>query len=231
MEKSLLIGGGNTAEIYAQDHNTVVKLFYSHCSREIVLKEVKINQELAKHPWAIPKYGSMLGELHAAMHQISITGLGSLKSTLNWNIEQRKLLTGDKKAQVLAYLQHLPDGKALCHGDFHPDNVLLSQKGPVIIDWITATTGHPYVDVARTSLLILHAEPPDDIPFKELLRAAGKLFYRSYLQTYIRLTNAPREEIAAWMVPLAAARLIEGVPAEEKQRLLHLIDRLLITKN
>lgn len=45
--------------------------------------------------------------------------------------------------------------------DFHPDNVLLAARGPVIIDWPDATRGQPLADVARTSLLLrLGGLPP-----------------------------------------------------------------------
>jgi aminoglycoside phosphotransferase (APT) family kinase protein len=37
---------------------------------------------------------------------------------------------------------------ALLHCDLHPDNVLLSARGPVVIDWPNATAGDPAFDVA-----------------------------------------------------------------------------------
>src|SRR5919201_1159627 len=36
----------------------------------------------------------------------------------------------------------------LLHCDLHPDNVLLSARGPVVIDWPNATAGDPAFDVA-----------------------------------------------------------------------------------
>jgi aminoglycoside phosphotransferase (APT) family kinase protein len=58
-------------------------------------------------------------------------------------------------ARLLADLHHrlhaIPfDGERLLHLDFHPDNVLLSRRGPVVIDWANARAGEPALDVAMT---------------------------------------------------------------------------------
>ena len=47
-------------------------------------------------------------------------------------------------------LAGLPDGDQLCHGDFRPDNLVLTASGPVVLDWMTATRGVPVADVVRT---------------------------------------------------------------------------------
>ena len=58
-------------------------------------------------------------------------------------------------ARALAELHHrlhsipFEDGRLL-HLDFHPDNVLLSARGPVVIDWANARSGEPALDVAMT---------------------------------------------------------------------------------
>jgi aminoglycoside phosphotransferase (APT) family kinase protein len=38
----------------------------------------------------------------------------------------------------------------LLHMDFHPGNVILSPRGPVVIDWAIARAGEPVLDVAMT---------------------------------------------------------------------------------
>jgi Ser/Thr protein kinase RdoA (MazF antagonist) len=58
-------------------------------------------------------------------------------------------------ARALAELHHRLhrirfEGEQLLHMDFHPDNVLLSADGPVVIDWSNARAGSPALDVAMT---------------------------------------------------------------------------------
>jgi aminoglycoside phosphotransferase (APT) family kinase protein len=62
---------------------------------------------------------------------------------------------------VLEGLERLPQGAALCHFDFHPDQVLMTQRGPVVIDWMTAFRGHPLADVARSCVLLSFGQAPN----------------------------------------------------------------------
>ena len=46
-------------------------------------------------------------------------------------------------AELHARLHEIPfEGERLIHLDFHPDNVLLSASGPVVIDWANARAGN-----------------------------------------------------------------------------------------
>ena len=46
------------------------------------------------------------------------------------------------------------DGASLIHFDLHPDNVLVTRHGPVVIDWTNARSGGAYADVAMTWLIL-----------------------------------------------------------------------------
>jgi aminoglycoside phosphotransferase (APT) family kinase protein len=53
----------------------------------------------------------------------------------------------------------------LLHGDLHPDNIILSARGPVLIDWTNATFGPSAQDVAQTWLVLAcfgHPDPVND---------------------------------------------------------------------
>src|SRR3546814_7594415 len=69
------------------------------------------------------------------------------------------LVTGVQTC-ALPILDALPDGDRLCHGDYHPGNVIETAGGPVVIDWPAVTRGHPDADYARTLLLLRLGEPP-----------------------------------------------------------------------
>ena len=58
-------------------------------------------------------------------------------------------------ATLHARLHEIPfEGERLLHLDLHPENVLLSPAGPVVIDWTTARAGDPAVDVAMTWVIL-----------------------------------------------------------------------------
>lgn len=58
-------------------------------------------------------------------------------------------------AELHERLHRIPfDGAALVHFDLHPDNVLMSASGPVVIDWTNAHGADPASDVAMTWLIL-----------------------------------------------------------------------------
>ncbi len=64
-------------------------------------------------------------------------------------------------------------GDRLIHLDLHPENVILSADGPVVIDWTNACRGSPALDVAMTYLLCtVHGGEPG----RELARAFVTFF-------------------------------------------------------
>jgi len=54
-------------------------------------------------------------------------------------------------AELHARVHGIPyEGERLLHLDLHPANVLLSSRGPVVIDWTNAQAGDPGLDLALT---------------------------------------------------------------------------------
>lgn len=45
-------------------------------------------------------------------------------------------------------------GERVVHLDLHPANVLLSPRGPVVVDWASGRVGHPDLDVGLTSVVL-----------------------------------------------------------------------------
>jgi aminoglycoside phosphotransferase (APT) family kinase protein len=58
------------------------------------------------------------------------------------------------RADLLRRLEGTPAGGALYHGDLHPGNVILAERGSVVIDWVNALRVHPAADVARSWVLM-----------------------------------------------------------------------------
>jgi uncharacterized protein (TIGR02172 family) len=162
----------------------------------------------------------LLAQLQAEIHACSGEGLPSQKERLRRKIERAEGLENPLKQQLLAALDRLPDGQALCHGDFHPDNIQMTARGPVVIDWNDATCGHPLADVARTLLLIDVGSPPAG-PLKLEVDALRGRLRRVYLQRYWQLSGFTEAQMGDWLPVVAAARLQENIPGEE-ERLLRL---------
>lgn len=142
--------------------------------------------------------------LHGRVHAQPGTGLESYKARLTAAIGQAEELDAVERTGVLQRLAALPDGDRLCHGDFHPANVIGSFEAPVIVDWPDACSGPPAADVGRSYLLLLHNLPAMAEP---------------YLAAYERHWDLSRKAVLDWLPVLAAARLSENVPAEAERLL------------
>jgi aminoglycoside phosphotransferase (APT) family kinase protein len=172
-------------------------------------------------PWTVVQSARVFTDLHLAMHSRSAPDLPSQRQYLQRLIDQADV-AAQVSQEARQRLDDLPDGYLLCHGDYHPENVLQTRTGPVIIDWATATSGNPLADVARTSLLLQAGELPDSPMPNWLLTAAQVMVHRAYLRRYLRRSRTRLEDVEAWRAPIIVARLGEGI-AEERQRMLRLL--------
>lgn len=186
--------------------------------------------EISTKPWKVFQSANTLAKLHTSMHEKMVTSLPSQRQILEHSIRSVPALSNRKKDAILKVLDSLPDDHVLCHGDFHPDNVVMSANGAMVIDWTTASQGNPLADAARTSLILQMGELPPGTPalIQWMTRIGRGLFHQAYLRYYFQYHPASVQEFTCWQLPMAAARLSDGI-AEEQAQLLALIDKWLST--
>ena len=174
------------------------------------------------------EYAQMLAELHANLHQYQSKDLPQARDWLARKINWAQPLTDDEKTAVLDHLQTLPEADNICHADFHLDNIIMTEVGPVIIDWCNANRGHPLSDVARTTLMLSKGGLPPEMPPAEqaVLIQMRANFTQLYLDHYFALQPYTIDELAQWHLPVAAARLSEVIP-EETEEILGFVRELL----
>lgn len=164
------------------------------------------------------KYAKDMAEIHALIHKTKVDGIPLQKEHLEYSIRMGNELPDSIKEMIIGQLKQLNDGNSLCHGDLHPDNILYSVDGkPFVIDWMTATTGNPAGDVARTIVVLKFSGVPSHHPFvtRVILNSMKSIFCNAYRKHYIRVTGMDIREIRAWELPVAAGRLVENGPPEE----------------
>jgi aminoglycoside phosphotransferase (APT) family kinase protein len=180
---------------------------------------------LSAKPWKLIEFGHTLAELHVSVHQCSVDDLPSQREQLERLITRADLPTAQRDLALLR-LHELPEETAICHGDFHPDNVLIDGDAATVIDWTTACVGNPTADFALTSLILqLGAPPPTSSLWTRIsIRVGRAIFYHSYANRYRRLRNLSLQDVQPWALPIAVARLGYEITAERDQ-LLTLIDQ------
>ena len=178
------------------------------------LDGVSMLQDLNARPWMLLKHARSLAELQVKVNQQSITGLPSYKDRLRHDIQNTPHLNDGLRNKALLMLEALPDGKSVCHGDYHPGNVIITKNGSVVIDWMTASAGNPWADVTRTSLLLSIGAKAARKQIPPIIRMFVSLYHRTYLNRYRMLVHEIGNEPNRWMPVIAAARLNEDIVPE-----------------
>ena len=159
-------------------------------------------------PDKIEQSAHTFAEAHATIHACEdIPELVSQRQLFSAVIPEITVLPPELKEATLNALAAMPIGDRLCHGDFHPYNVLLSSRGPIVIDWNNAHIGDPLEDVAR-SVLILSGVSMLDSSRRSLINH----FAKAYLQRYFQLRPGNQRELRAWQPIVAAVRLTDEIP-------------------
>lgn len=204
-----LIARGNTAEVFDYAEGMICKLFYTGYPVESIKFELHNARLLYSLKLPVPKCYDLvcINNRHGILYEkIEGTDLVSClfddgkynmvvsilanthKEILNH--ECRLLPTykdfikreiGDKDIKLISYLEKLPDGNTLCHGDFHPGNIMIERNGKVkVIDFMNICRGPAEYDITRTYYLIGYSRLPEGMD-NENLQAMRKSFAKDYL--------------------------------------------------
>jgi aminoglycoside phosphotransferase (APT) family kinase protein len=165
---------------------------------------------------AIRHVAELQAKIHASRAPIE---LPTQRDRLTTGIETSQVLTIARKQQALHVLAQLPDGTATCHGDFHPENILFAARGPIVIDWGSASCGEPLGDVACTARLIQIADLPPWSPWymHQLLKCFRVLLHRSYIRYSSQHHAGTLPDIIKWKGVYNAAATSWRIPKPNAQ--------------
>jgi thiamine kinase-like enzyme len=172
-----------------------------------------------KKPYLLFKKTKELSEIHYKLNRIKAPeNLLNLKAQLKKHIEKSVYINFDIKNFVYGLLNQLPDGDRLCHGDFHPGNILIKDGNPYIIDWCGATKADPISDVAHTYLLFKNVPriPGSSWLSFEILNLAGLLSAKTYLKEYQKKHDIDLNQFSKWLLVRAAERTYFGMQSEKE---------------
>jgi aminoglycoside phosphotransferase (APT) family kinase protein len=140
---------------------------------EIIMQRVdgpSMMERMAKRPWTMPRYASLLADLHDQLHEIPAP---------DW--------LGQPSGR----------GDRLVHLDLHPLNVLLAAGGPVVIDWANAARGDGLSDVALTYVLLTCPRAPGPRPLRVAVQPVRVGLARLFVRRYQGSGLAERIAVAA----------------------------------
>lgn len=120
---------------------------------------------------------------------------------------------------MVAYLESQTEECRLYHMDFHPDQVLISEKGLRVIDWETSGNGNPLMDVVRTVLTLNIGEipRPTGILIQDLNSMRSALISAYVSQYFSNQNRTGARSSIAWDLAAAIARFDEKIDGKEQQ--------------
>ena len=147
------------------------------------------------------KYIDMLVDIQLNVHSKTCPLLNKLKDKMNRKISASEL-DATTRYDLHTRLEGMPKHNKVCHGDFNPSNIIVTDDGEAyILDWSHATQGNASADAARTYLLFwLHGD----------IEGAKK-----YLDSFCKKSNTAKQYVQKWMPIVAASQSVKG---NEKER-------------
>lgn len=140
---------------------------------------------IGQKPWLVFSSGRLAGEIHARINAArapdSLPAVGEVVSRGLTRLASSEPRLAEWVGRILA---HLPEGDALCHGDFHPGQLMFSGDQCAVFDWSGAKRGDSLFDYARTRVLLSMGEPPPGTQLR--LRLLAKVGRRVLISSYVR---------------------------------------------
>jgi RIO-like serine/threonine protein kinase len=148
------------------------------------------------------KYIEMLVDLQIIVHSKTCPLLSKLKDKMNRKISATNF-DATTRYDLHTRLEGMPKHTKVCHGDFNPSNVIITEDGtPYILDWSHATQGNASADVARTYLLFcLNGDT----------EGANK-----YLDLFCKKSDTAKQYVQKWMPIVAASQSVKGNEKEKE---------------
>lgn len=159
-------------------------------------------QLMEENPNKLDEYLNLFIDIQTDIHSKRSPLLNKLKDKMNRKIESADL-DATTKFELQTRLNSMPKHNKVCHGDFNPSNVIITDDGTAyVIDWSHATQGNGAADAARTFLLF-NLDKREDIAEK-------------YINMYCEKTGTLRKYINRWLPIVAASQSVKGKPEERE---------------
>ena len=165
------------------------------------IKGKTLAQMMQEEPAKKDEYLEMLVDIQLQVQRKTCPMLNKLKDKMNRKISMSDL-DATTRYDLHTRLEGMPKHKKVCHGDFNPSNVIITEDGtPYILDWAHATQGNASADAARTYLLFWLNGDIDGA--------------KKYLDLFCRKSDTAKQYVQKWMPIVAASQSVKG---NEKER-------------
>jgi RIO-like serine/threonine protein kinase len=161
-----------------------------------------LSELMEANPERLDEYLHLFTDLQMSVHAMRCPGLRKMKDKFGQKITDSEL-DGDTKWELSMRLEAMPTKVRLCHGDFNPSNVLITEDGtPYILDWAHATQGNASADVARSYMLFC---------LKGNTETADR-----YFDIYCKKSGRDKRYVQKWLPIVAATQSVKKIDSEKE---------------
>lgn len=166
-------------------------------------------QLMAEQPDKKDELMNRFVDIQLSIHARRAPLLNKLKDKMERKIDGTSL-DATTRYELHTRLESMPKHKKVCHGDYNPSNVIITDNGDAyIIDWSHATQGNASADAARTYLLFWLAGDVESA--------------HRYMDLFCRKSDTAKQYVEKWLPIVAASQSVKGKP-EERELLMHWVD-------
>jgi len=157
---------------------------------------------MKENPDKYDEYLEKFVDLQMEVHSKKVPLLNKLKDKMNRKITETDL-DATTRYELHTRLEGMPKHDKVCHGDFDPSNIIITDEGKAyILDWAHVTQGNASADVARTYLLFWLAGD---------ITGADK-----YLNLFCKKSDTAKQYIQKWLPIVAASQSVKGREQERE---------------
>lgn len=157
---------------------------------------------MAENPSKRLEYVTRLIDIQLSMHSLTSPELNKQRAKFDRKIDLSGL-DATTRYELHVRLGGMPKHNKLCHGDFNPSNVIITNDDRAcVIDWSHATVGNASADTARTYLLFKLAG--DDKTAED------------YMTLFCKKSDTARQYVDQWLPIVAASQMAKGKPHERE---------------
>lgn len=172
----------------------------------VIVKEYvegKTLLELMKeNPDKVDAYIDQMVDLQMSVFAKKAPLLQKMKDKITYQINGLNTIDSATRYELLTRLESMPKHFKLCHGDFRPSNIIVSDDGEMhLVDWVHATQGNASADVARTYMI---------------LQLIDGDMARKYYDNFCSKTKTDKTYVNKWLPIVAAAQLTKERPEEKE---------------
>jgi tRNA A-37 threonylcarbamoyl transferase component Bud32 len=159
-----------------------------------------LEELMQENPDKIDEYLEMFVDLQMEVHSKRSPLLNKLRDKMNSKIEQTGL-DATTRYELHTRLDSMPKHSKVCHGDFNPSNIIVTEDGSMyILDWSHATQGNASGDIARTYLLFYLAGQTD--------------IAEKYLELFCKKSDTAKQYVQKWIPIVASSQMVKGKKEE-----------------